>query len=257
MLCFNKHAISDLYSWTDENGNKRYTTSPPPDEIPARVTPIKQKDNISIKVRAPDKSQNTPNRNTTGEQIQPDKKEAQLALLLFFKEQCETLRPHIFDNIQDEIKLWEHSNSDLASGVRNSSFYKSLLNRLQQAEVVKYDKNVSKSCNGVEEFFINESSTTIYTSPEEVWEAYIGFLKNGDKKSAVQCLTSIARRKYKPLIERMNNKQLNKMAASIVSIKYSEEASDSITSGYAVKANGKVGVISFINNNYGWKIYDM
>lgn len=259
MSCFNEHAFSDLYSWTDENGNKRYTTSPPPNKIPARVTPIIQKDNLTVKNHLPKKKNNpsADSNHITNGQKQVAEKEVKLAMLLIFKERCQILKPHIFDNIKNEIELWETKNNNLLSDVRNSKYYKNLSDRSRKTSAGTYDRNASKACNGVEEFFTNESSTTSYNSPENVWEAYIAYLKSGEKKNAIQCLTSIARRKYKPLIERMNDEQLDKMATSIVSIIFPEEAGESIASGYAAKASGKVGVISFIKNNGGWKIYDM
>lgn len=57
MTCFSEHAISDLYSWTDENGNKHYTTSPPPRNVSATVTPITHVEEKTIKSEPTPESQ--------------------------------------------------------------------------------------------------------------------------------------------------------------------------------------------------------
>ena len=50
IICFSGTAISELYSWTDENGTKRYTTSPPPsNQTNVTITPIKQNNNNIVK----------------------------------------------------------------------------------------------------------------------------------------------------------------------------------------------------------------
>jgi len=51
IICFSGAATSDLYSWTDENGKKRFTTSPPPsNQTNVTITPIRQNNNNSAKV---------------------------------------------------------------------------------------------------------------------------------------------------------------------------------------------------------------
>lgn len=95
-----------------------------------------------------------------------------------------------------------------------------------------------------------------YATPQKTWDAFLAALRRNDQKGAAACLTGNARAKLVPVIERLADGNLKKMADSFVSI-HPSASYGPFQEFFITRSDGMAGIATFENKGGEWRIAEM
>jgi len=94
-------------------------------------------------------------------------------------------------------------------------------------------------------------------TPENTWNRYLGALRTGDRRSAISCLTSTARDKFRPILEQSTPEQLRGMADAVRSFALTGTTFGTMAEAAVSMNSGFGGIVYFENVNGEWRISEM
>lgn len=94
-------------------------------------------------------------------------------------------------------------------------------------------------------------------TPQKTWDRYLGALRAGDRRSAIGCLTSTARDKFRPIFEQSTPAQLRGMADAVRSFVLTGTTFGNMAEAAVSMNSGFGGIVYFENVNGEWRISEM
>src|SRR5882762_3111092 len=183
-----------------------------------------------------------------------DKARDDVVWILGLKRVCDLNAPGFREKSAGAYAEWRQSKIDIIREIeREPNFQafqaeKRALTPQEQAEI--------------ESFCVDDLLESLHapdlrlSTPEKTWVTFSGALRNADRELALSCLTSNARNKFKPMLQKGPEQNLVAMANSIKSIE--------MTMGFGpfreaavVRHDGKAGLIYFQDVGGEWKISEM
>jgi len=94
-------------------------------------------------------------------------------------------------------------------------------------------------------------------TPEKTWKRYLEALRTRDRRSAIGCLTSTARDKFRPILEQSTPQQLRALADAVRSFALTGAKFGNIAEAAVSMNSGFGGIVYFENVNGEWRISEM
>lgn len=275
LIFFTNNALSELYSWTDENGVKHITSNPPPYKTKnITVTPIKdrtpnkQQNEASGKSSNPSKPYGSNNKNINKHNITQDNYDPALndeqakrfGWLYLLIKSCELTYPDFERKIAPGRKRWGQEHKLYLDLINSNPERFSLLQPPEQkqrpADYYSHNKaETNPECNRI----ISEINSytnppdSRYKTPESTWSVFLESLKRGNKQTALSCFIGQGQIRMKMMINKLTQEEMSKMSNSFTGLE-GVKIFGNFAEGFVARRNGRVGIIQFRISNHEWKI---
>ena len=179
---------------------------------------------------------------------------------VLYKYQCNKHIKGFKERTQKEYEIWRKGYADIINSYEKSSNYSRSIIRINSKELSEKEKSeLISACKNFEAQLatINEKPDTRLATPQSTWELYMASLKKGDKKTALSCLSGVARRNWGKTFRNISSETMRKLFNSINKFQLSHEISDNIAIGFAINKKGRAGEITFTKSRAGWRISQM
>jgi len=118
-------------------------------------------------------------------------------------------------------------------------------------------RNLEDTCDELIDLFSRIAPDPHLSSPEKTWATFLGALKDANRKLAISCLTSIARRNFKhSVLEELSDEKLKELGNSFTEFHITMDLGD-IREAVVVLQGEKAGMIYFQLSDKEWKISEM
>ena len=179
------------------------------------------------------------------------------ARLLGYKYKCDQLIPGFKEKVTEGYRQWRKENSEIVDAIEQSPSYKR--GKTNSNITLKDLKEIKKSCPDLADKFAEytQEPDERLSSPQSTWDLYMTSLRDGDRKTALSCLSGVAHRNWKTVFKKISKKQMRKLFDSVDKFQLSHKISDEIVVGVAINKKGHAGEIFFTENRGVWRISQM
>lgn len=196
----------------------------------------------------------------------------EMRMVLLYKAACDLAVPGFGEKTADVYRDWRRRNADLIEQIERSPAFNEQVSEMKGKAAVQ-----SKTVNGLEADRYKSDMTDIcedavlvqlsldrsagpdpkLATPELTWAYYLESLRSGDRDSALSCLVSTARSKFRDVIKSASDEQLRRMGESMKAFTLTGVSFGNFTEGVATRHDGHTGMIYFQNVGGEWKINEM
>jgi len=182
---------------------------------------------------------------------------------------CDARIPGFQQETAAAYRRWREPRAAWVEAIEKSAQFQALLEQIksQQSSVgaaaptQQQDKETESACR-VElidelEQAPDAAPDPALATPEKTWNRYLGALRAGDRKSAIGCLTSTARDKFRPILEQSTPEQLRGMADAVRSFALTGTTFGNIAEAAVSMNSGFGGIVYFEDANGEWRISEM
>jgi hypothetical protein len=184
-------------------------------------------------------------------------------LALFSKRLCDQTIQGFSGKSATSYAKWRDENHELIRVIEENPEYEG---NVFEEDLEMFLKSVSYKdsdeaemrCDVLIEHFGTEDSILDpqFASPEKTWNTYIEALREGDRNTAIKCLTSVAKTKFKKIITEMTLKEMEDMANAINAFSLTESYGE-FQEAVVSRHDGQAGFITFQKIGSIWKISAM
>lgn len=192
-----------------------------------------------------------------------------IEMTLVFKEICDTKLPGYRENTAAAYTAWRKNNASVIASVESSSQYQTMktefLARSSTTNTQEMNRDeardLDKICNNdlIDAFdeVVGRKPNPQFASPKKTWDRFLSALRQGDRKTAITCLSSTARDKSRSAIQQATDEQLRTWADSLKHFSLSGLKFSNIIEGLVTYPDGHGALIYFEEVNGEWKISEM
>jgi hypothetical protein len=194
-----------------------------------------------------------------------------IEMALFFKKQCDLNIPGFQQDSAELYRRWRKPREAWIEAIEKGPQFQAALDQLksqgsaggsrtpqQQAEDLK---ELDNQCRGdlLDEFarVPGAAPDPALATPEKAWNRYLAALRQGDRISAIACLTSTAKDKFRPILQHMTPEQMRGMADAVRSFALTGANFGNVAEAAVSMKSGAGGIIYFENVGGEWRISEM
>jgi uncharacterized protein len=194
-----------------------------------------------------------------------------IQMLLVTKRVCEAYLPGFAQETAATYRRWRDPRARSVDAVEKSPQFQAMLEQIKSqqsagastppAQQQRQLKELETNCRGE---FLDELAKVPgappdpgLATPERTWNRYLAALRTGDRRSAIGCLTSTARDKFRPILEQATPEQLRGMADAVRSFALTGTSFGDIAEAAVSMNSGFGGLVYFENVSGEWRISEM
>jgi hypothetical protein len=196
-----------------------------------------------------------------------------IQMVLVIKLTCDANLPGFKQESADAYRRWREPRETWVEAFEKSPKYQMVLEQTKPrdpaavkapspAQQASAAKELESTCRGdlLDEFAKGSGSAAIdpeLATPEKTWNHYLASLRQGDRRAAIDCLTSTARDKFRPVLQQFTPEQMRGMADAVQSFTLTGTKFGNMAEAAVAMKSGAGGLVYFVNMNGEWRINEM
>ena len=180
-----------------------------------------------------------------------------LASYLLILESCELVSPGFKAATSSFHDRWRRENAAEIASVEASAKFKADLAELQRRQSTASAKDVEDGkdmCGEMRRGLEVRPRDARLATPTKTWELFVASLTAADRSTALDCLTGLARRKFRGQTQSAPDSSLRQMGNGFTKFEITDSSGRGFQAGFAVNHDGQGFYIEFEERNGEWLI---